>query len=93
MKIFKQQENIFNAVNSMINHGVAVLEGTKTSATQYADRIIMALKPYETVEPIIAYQNVPNHGYLYYLYDANKFDVSSTQLKMLILLADASNKV
>lgn len=93
MKIFKQSDNIYDAVNDVLDQGLALVEGTKTIANTHAEKIINALKAYDYVAPTIGYQNVPNHGYLYYIYDLNKFDIDSMQLKMKVLHADALNNV
>ncbi len=92
MKIFKQSDSIFDAVNDVIDSGLAIIDGTKTTATALADKIIFALKGYDYIEPTIGYQNVPNHGYLYFIYDLKKFSVDSMELKMKVMQADGMNK-
>lgn len=73
MRIYKTTENVFNAVDAVVEHGVAAVSGTKTPAVDFCDRIIKALEPYDDIAPATGYENVPNEGYLYFVYDANRF--------------------
>lgn len=73
MKIYGTKNNVYDAVDAVVEHGVAAVEGTKTPAVDYANRIIECLTVYPDIAPTIGYQNVPNEGYLYYVYDTNKF--------------------
>ncbi len=73
MRIYKTTENVFNAVDAVVEHGVAAVSGTQTPAVEFCDRIIKALEPYANIEPATGYENVPNEGYLYFVYDNNRF--------------------
>lgn len=75
MKIFETTENVYNAVDAVIEHGFAVISGTKTPAVNFAGRIIKCLKPYKKIDPHLSmHNNVPNYGYLYYVFDHNRFN-------------------
>lgn len=91
MKIFGVKNNVYDAADAVVKHGLAVVEGTKISATNYTKRVIQCLKPYTDVSPIEGYQNVPNNGYLYYVFDNNKFPTGDDALKNLVLKIDAAN--
>lgn len=63
MKIYGIKNNVYDAVDAVVKHGFAVVEGTKTSAVNYAKRIIKCLSVYSEIKPCIGYQNVVNEGY------------------------------
>lgn len=88
MKIFDENVNPFNAVDAVVEHGIAVLTGTKTDAESYSNKVIKCLEPYKEIEPILGYQNVPLNGYFYYIYDANRFSSEDEYLEDYILKAD-----
>ncbi len=92
MKIYGPKNNVFDAVDAVKKHGVAAVEGTKTPAVDYAKRIIKCLAVYSEVTPEIGYHNVPNHGYLYYVYDMNKFTFDEhKELEAIIFQIDEAN--
>ena len=91
MKIYGHADNIYDAVDAVVEHGVAAVEGTKTPAVNYANRIIEALAVYPDVAATIGYQNVVNEGYLYYVFDTNKFGCGDSRLKEIINEIDESN--
>lgn len=66
-------ENPYNAADSVRTHGYAAVEGTKSSAIPYCERVVIVLGVYEEVRPVMSYVNVPKIGYLYFVYDAAKF--------------------
>lgn len=82
---------MFDAVDSVVDFGIAILSGTKIPAVNYANRVIRNLKPYTNIEPIIGYENVPNEGYLYYVHDLNRFGIGSKRLKEIVLKIDEQN--
>lgn len=90
MKIYGNNSNIYDAVDAVVQHGVAAIEGTKTSAVEYTSRIIRCLSVYSDVAPSIGYQNVMNQGYLYYVYDINRFG-DYTTLVAIIRKIDEEN--
>nr|WP_320113812.1 hypothetical protein [uncultured Desulfuromonas sp.] len=61
MKIYRAQNNVYDAVDAVVAHGIAAVEGTKTPAIAYANRIIKCLEPYTDISPCIGYQNVCNN--------------------------------
>lgn len=80
MRIFVTTESVYNAVDAVIEHGFAVISGTKTPAVNYADRIRKCLKPYKKIDPHLSmHENVPNHGFLYFVYDQNRFKNSDLE--------------
>ncbi|MBT0664313.1 hypothetical protein KI809_08365 [Geobacter pelophilus] len=93
MKIFRATENVFNAVDAVVKHGFAAVDGTKSEAVPFCNRIIAALEPYNEIEPIIGYENVPNQGYLYYVFDSQKFPCGDKHLKDKIHEVDRANPV
>jgi len=88
MKIYGNRNNIYDAV---VQHGVAAIEGSKTSAVEYANRIIKCLSVYAEIAPSIGYKNVTNQGYLYYVYDTNRFGDCHTTLATIIRKIDERN--
>jgi hypothetical protein len=91
MKVFGVENNVYDAVDAVVKYGLAVVEGTKIPATNYTKRVIQCLKPYTDVSPIEGCQNVPNNGYLYYVFDNKKFSIGDDALKNLVLEIDAAN--
>lgn len=85
-RIFHQSENVYNAADCIRWHGYAPIEGTKTSAMRYCERVIRVLSVYKDVQERISYLNVPNNGYLYFVYDANRY--SRTEVGPLIEAVD-----
>lgn len=80
MRIFDTTENVCNAVDAIIEHGFAVISGTKTPAVKYASRIKKCLKPYKKIDPHLSiHVNIPNHGYLYFVYDQNRLNHSELE--------------
>jgi len=73
MRVIMPHENVYNAVDAVIAHGFAAVEGTKSQAVPFCEQIIEALNPYEDVAPITSYQNVRNRGYLYLVVDTERF--------------------
>jgi len=84
MKLFGDKNNIYDAVDSVIENGIAIVEGTKTPAMEYANRIIKCLSVYPEIAPSVGYKNVVNNGYLYYVYDINKFSNNHSKLEKII---------
>jgi hypothetical protein len=91
MNIYGTKNNIYDAVDAVVEHGVAAVEGTKTPAVDYANRIIKCLSVYSGIEPAIGYKNVANEGYLYYVYDINRFPIGSAELEAMINQFDEAN--
>ncbi len=88
MKIFRESDNIYDAVDSVVEHGVAVLAGTTTIAERHGRAIIARLKPYEDVAPHLSHEDVPNSGGLYYVFDCNRFSCGDEKLKALVAMVD-----
>jgi len=78
-RIFKQDENIFNAADSVRRVGYAAIEGTKSSAEPYCNRVIEALSAYDDIDAIKSYLNVKKQGYLYFVYDARKLTLDEVR--------------
>lgn len=91
MKIYGSDNNIYDAVDEVLETGVAVVSGTKTPAVNYANRIIQCLNNYPDVSAHIGYQNVCYGGYYYYVYDLNRFLPGSSDLKKIINKIDEAN--
>lgn len=91
MKIYGENNNIFDAVESFIEYGIVAIKGTKTPALNYAHRIIKALEPYSNVTPTVSYQNVEHNGYLYFIVDLNRFDLLDNEIKEFINIIDKTN--
>ncbi len=81
MKIFSSGDNVFNAVDLIIENGFVVVGGTKSIAVPNCERIIHALEPYEEIEPLIGYTNVGTKEYFYFVYDNKKFKSDDIELK------------
>lgn len=93
MKIYENYDEVVDAAHSVIESGIAVIEGTKTIAISYAKNVIEYLKNHPEISPAIGYMNVPFNGYLYYIFDLNKYIGSDPKLKTLILEIDKANKL
>ncbi|EJM22036.1 hypothetical protein PMI21_00218 [Pseudomonas sp. GM18] len=78
-RIFQQSENVYNAADSVRLHGYAVIEGTLSSAVPYCDRVIKVLSVYEGIHATKSYLNVTNQGYLYFVYDANRYTTAEVE--------------
>jgi len=50
MRVIDPSENVFNAVDAVVDHGFAAIEATKSLAVPFCERVIRALKPYKGVE-------------------------------------------
>ena len=92
MKIFGSKDNPYNAVDALIKHGIVAIEGTKGPAIEYSNRVRKCLEPYEDIAPMQGYKNVKYNGYLYYIYDNNKFNSDTSELDNLISYIDSENK-
>jgi hypothetical protein len=73
MRIFQQSENVYNAADCVVAHGYAAVSGTLSSALPYCDRILKVLSAYDEISPVKSYLNVEKQGYLYFVYDTNRF--------------------
>nr|WP_287412308.1 hypothetical protein [Pseudodesulfovibrio sp.] len=91
MKIYGEQDNVFDAADAVVEHGVAVIEGTKTPATNYAKRVIKCLESYDDISAHIGSQNVSINGYFYYVSDLNRWGIGNETLKDIIHQIDQSN--
>ena len=80
LRAIMPHENVYNAVDAVIAHGFAAVEGTKSQAVPFCERIIEALGPYDDVVPITSYQNVRNRGYLYLVVDMDRFPLDDTSV-------------
>lgn len=58
---------------------------------QLKNMLIELSSVYSDISPTIGYQNVPNNGYLYYVYDLNRFDNSNLDLENIISELDRIN--
>lgn len=92
MKIYGTKTNVYDAVDAVVSYGVAAVEGEKTPAVEYAERIIACLAPYADVNPAIGYKNVKNNGYLYYVYNLNAFSHGSYDLEKMVDRIDEANE-
>lgn len=70
MKIYNPQTKVYIAVDSMVGDGIVGIEGTKTIALNYLNRLKECLKPYKEIEAHIGFHEATD--YLYYLYDLNR---------------------
>ena len=93
MKIFRSTENVYNAVDAVVKYGFATVHGTKSEAVPFCTRIIDALKPYSEIAPATGYEDVTNQGYLYYVFDLNKFSCGDNRLKEKIHEVDKANPI
>jgi len=78
-RIFQQSENLYNAADCVRAYGYAAIEGTLSSAIPYCDRVIKALSVYQGVHAMKSYLNVENQGYLYFVYDANRYTMAEVE--------------
>ena len=91
MKTDHPSDAVRDAANELLESGVVALEGTKTPACQFADKIVEWLSDHPEVSPVTGYQEVHHAGYLYYLVDTNRFGIASAELKERIDKLDAAN--
>ena len=78
-RIFRQSENVYNAADAVRLHGYAAIEGGASSAVLYCDRVLKVLSVYENLAPTKSYLNVKKQGYLYFIYDANRYTVKEVE--------------
>lgn len=78
-RIFRQSENVYNAADCVRTHGYAAIEGTLSSAVPYCNRVTKALSVYESIHVMKSYLNVKNQGYLYFVYDANRYTTAEVE--------------
>lgn len=78
-RIFQHHENIYKAADSVQRHGYAAVEGTLSSAVPYCNRVINVLSVYENILARTGYLNVPKQGYLYFVYDGNRFTAAEVE--------------
>lgn len=71
-------------------HGYAAIEGTASSAIPYCDRVLNVLAAYEDIAAVKSYLNVKKQGYLYFVYDANRFLLE--EVEPLINAVDVRSK-
>ncbi|WP_152512845.1 hypothetical protein [Desulfovibrio sp. X2] len=90
MKIFESTQNIQDAVDSVLKHGFAAIDGTKSTAVPYAERVVNALVPHN-ISASIGYQNTLKNGYLYYVVDLERYPCGDEELKRLIDDVDSDN--
>ena len=81
-RIFKLNENIHNAADSVKRVGYAAIEGTKSFAEPYCNRVIEALSVYENIEAVKSYHNVEKQGYLYFVYDTRKLTLDEVRTRI-----------
>ncbi len=91
MKIYGTNDNVYDAVDAVVEYGVVAVEGTKIPAVDYANSILKCLSPYSDVKPTVGYQNVIKNGYLYYAHDLDRFPIGSPELKEIINRIDEAN--
>lgn len=93
MKIYESKHNVYDAVDAFLKHGVIALGDTTTPAINYISRIKECLSIYKEVEFAKDLEIVPNHGYLYFVYDTNRFKLRSKELLETIHYIDSINPV
>lgn len=91
MKIYHPTDAVHDAANELLDSAVVALEGTKTPACQFADKVVEWLSDHPEVSPEIGFQEVHHAGYLYYLVDTSRFGLASAELKERIDKIDAAN--
>lgn len=84
-------ENIYNAVDQVVEFGFAAIEGTKSTAVPFCSKVVKALKPYDEVRPSTSYLNVPNRGYLYLVVDLNRYSGAGDDLARQVLQLDQAD--
>lgn len=92
-RLFVPPENVYNAVDAVVADGYAAVEGTKSIAVPYCNRIIDALEAYGDITPVTTYQNVTNRGYLYLVVDTQRYSSTAPQLQALIDEIDRNNPI
>jgi hypothetical protein len=85
VKTYDSRNNVHDAVDAVVEFGVAAIEGTKQPAVEYCEQVIKTLEPYTDICPMTGFQEVPELGYLCYVYDNNRFPVGDEKLRDLIL--------
>lgn len=78
-RIFQQSENVYNAADCVRAHGYAAIEGTLSSAVPYCDRVVKVLFAHDGILAMKSYLNVTNQGYLYFVYDANRYTMAEVE--------------
>lgn len=83
-RVFDPNEDVLVVVDAVLSQGYAAIEGTKSMAVPYCNRVIETLQPYDHVAPVQSFQNVQNHGYLYLVVDTKRYSLSAAELRQLV---------
>lgn len=81
-RTYDDRNDVADAIEAYLSHGFAVIEGTKTPAIRYANRMTDILKVRHGSTPIIGYASVPTNGYYYFVYDPEVF-INSNDPRLL----------
>ena len=81
-------ENVYNAVDQVVEFGFAAIEGTKSMAVPFCLRVKKVLEPYNGISATTSYLNVPNRGYLYLVVDLCRYSIAGSDLQHQVIRLD-----
>ena len=88
MRAYGFKDNVYDAVDCIVEHGVVAFSGTEDADKAFVKRVRKSLEPYSDIEVEMDFIKLmqPNpHGYLYYLYDLNRFDRQCDELTKILI--------
>lgn len=89
---YDDRKDVAEAIDAYLADGFAIIEGTNTSALNYASRMIDRIKSGQSNTPIIGYAKVPNNGHFYFVYDPEVFvNANDPRLLNLVRNIDAAS--
>ncbi|MBN9655992.1 hypothetical protein J0K78_17080 [Halobacillus sp. GSS1] len=90
MSIYRANDNVYSAVDELVESGVVAILDTTQAAEKYMERIIKAAKPYNVDSRADFMKHLENHDYLYFVYDGEKYPPGE-RLENKIIEIDKNN--
>ncbi|CAH7010069.1 conserved hypothetical protein [Vibrio chagasii] len=91
MRAYGFKDKVYDAVDCIVEHGVVAFSGTEDADKVFIEKVKKCLEPYSEIEvdvDFIKFEQPNTHGYLYYLYDKNRFERQCDELiKILIVIS------
>ena len=91
MTIFSTTDNVLDAVHAVLRDGFAAVHGTKGPAKTYCHRLVRALDRHGEVLPAIGFESVPNRGFVYLVFDVNRFSAGEAELRERVVAQDLAS--
>ncbi len=89
LRIYDQNVDPKEAMRSFIQNGIAIFKCNRTHFDLMTYKLSELINDYCGIEPFYGFKYVPEHGFLYYIYNYKEFRSKTDQLDNLIAHADA----